>query len=65
MPIENFSRRFALQQGYIDKVIFGVRNKRQLKNLINDIKFKQVENDLEEKIFQMYNQFSKNNKLKY
>jgi len=65
MPIENFSRRFALQQGYIDKVIFGVRNKQQLKNLINDIKFKQVENDLEEKIFQMYDQYSKNNKLKY
>ncbi|MBC70009.1 aldo/keto reductase [Acinetobacter sp.] len=65
MPLENFSRRFILQQTYVNKCVFGVRTKSQLLNLLEDINFNKINNNLVDKIVKIYKKYSINKELKY
>ncbi len=65
--LHRLSRKIILQQENVNKVVFGVRNKIQIKDLLKDKKFVPYTKAMQKKIFTLYidNEYSKNHKLNY
>ena len=54
IDLSDLAIRFLISQNNIDKIIFGIKNKTHIENIINQIKQGPLDNDISEKIMHLF-----------
>ena len=54
MPIASLARKFLLQHDFTNKVIFGVKNRKHVDDIIEDLHSKILEKELIDQILHLY-----------